>query len=214
MTLDDQLPSGTWTLGGADAADCAISVSNLLTCDFGDVASGAIRTITVSKTTYADDCGTIHNDVTVGGLERARQRPVPEHRRRRHRRQLPDLEVVKTGNGPLSAGEIATFTITVTNHGPGTAYDVTLTDQLPSGTWTLGGANAADCGISASNLLTCDFGDLANGASATITVSKTTVADDCGTIHNDVTVAASNEAPPTTSSRTPTTPTSSSTAPM
>ena len=193
VTLTDQLPSGTWTLGGANAADCDISVSNLLTCDFGDVASGGIRTITVSETTTADDCGTIHNEVTVSASNEPDNDQFPNTDDADIVVNCPDLEVVKSGNGPLSAGEIATFTITVTNHGPGTAYDVTLTDQLPSGTWTLGGANAADCAISASNMLTCDFGDLANGAAATFTVSKTTVADDCGTIHNEVTVAASNE---------------------
>ena len=193
VTLTDQLPSGTWTLGGANAADCAISVSNLLTCDFGDVENGGVRTITVSKTTSPDDCGTIHNDVTVAASNEPDNDQFPNTDGADIVVNCPDLEVVKSGNGPLSAGQVATFTITVTNHGPGAAYDVTLTDQLPSGTWTLGGANAADCAISVSNLLSCDFGDLANGASATFTVSKTTVADDCGTIHNDVTVAASNE---------------------
>jgi uncharacterized repeat protein (TIGR01451 family) len=193
VTLTDQLPSGTWTLGGANAADCVISVSNMLSCDFGDVASGGIRTITVSKTTTADDCGTISNEVTVSASNEPDNDQFPNSDDADIVVNCPDLEVVKSGNGPLSAGQIATFTITVTNHGPGTAYDVTLSDQLPSGTWALGGANAADCAISVSNLLTCAFGDLADDATRTFTVSKTTVADDCGTIHNDVAVAASNE---------------------
>jgi uncharacterized repeat protein (TIGR01451 family) len=193
VTLSDQLPAGSWTLGGTDAADCSIDGSNLLTCDFGDVASGASRTITVSTTTDADDCGTIHNEVTVGASNEPENDQFPNSDDADIVVNCPDLEVVKTGNGPLSAGEVATFTITVTNHGPGTAYDVTLTDQLPAGSWTLGGANAADCSINGTNLLTCDFGDLADDASRTITVSKTTDPADCGTIHNDVTVGASNE---------------------
>ena len=194
VTLSDQLPSGAWTLGGADAGDCDISDTNLLTCDFGDVADDGTRTITVSKTTTADDCGTIENDVTVSASnEDESDDQFPNSDDASIVVNCPDLEVVKSGNGPLSAGQIATFTITVTNHGPGTAYDVTLSDQLPSGGWTLGGANAADCDIDGANLLTCDFGDLADDASRTFTVSKTTDADDCGTIENDVTVSASNE---------------------
>jgi uncharacterized repeat protein (TIGR01451 family) len=194
VTLSDQLPAGAWTLGGANASDCSISGSNLLTCEFGDVASGATRTITVTKTTDADDCGTIANTVTVGASNEPDNDQFPNSDDASIVVNCPDLTVVKTGNGPLSAGQVATFTITVTNLGPGTAHDAGLSDQLPAGTWTLGGANAADCSINAANLLTCDFGDLASGASRTITVSKTTDADDCGSIHNEVTVSASNEA--------------------
>ena len=111
----------------------------------------------------------------------------------------PNVNVVKTGNGPIVNGQTATFTITVTNAGPGLAKGVTLTDQLPAGSWTLGGADKAACSISASNLLTCDFGDIAApgeeaDSDRQITVSKTATTDDCGTIPNDVTVAAANEA--------------------
>ena len=99
----------------------------------------------MSKTTSPDDCGTISNEVTVGASNEPDNDQFPNTDGADIVVNCPDLEVVKSGNGPLSAGQIATFTITVTNHGPGTAYDVTLTDQLPSGTWSLGGANAADC---------------------------------------------------------------------
>lgn len=193
-TLTDQLPSGAWTLGGPDAADCAISATNLLSCDFGDIASGASRTITVSKTTAPADCGTIHNDVTVSASNEPDSDQFPNSDSADIVVNCPDVTVVKTGNGTISAGEVASFGITVSNLGPGSASDVTLTDQLPSGSWTLGGTNAADCAISASNLLSCDFGDLANGASRSITLSRETTAEDCGTIPNTANVAASNEA--------------------
>jgi fimbrial isopeptide formation D2 family protein/uncharacterized repeat protein (TIGR01451 family) len=119
----------------------------------------------------------------------------------------PDLLVVKEGNGPLVNGQLATFTITVQNLGPGVAYDATLEDQLPAGSWTLGGPDAADCEIDGSNLLTCEFGDIdAPGVEAdsvrVITVSKTTTTDDCGTIPNEVTVGASNEAEADTDNNT------------
>ena len=195
VTLSDQLPSGGWSLGGDDAADCSIDGANLLTCDFGTVASGDSRSITLTRTTEAADCGTIHNEVSVAASnENTATDQFPNSDDADIVVNCPDLIVSKTSNGPLSAGEAATFTITVTNLGPGTAYDVTLADQLPAGSWTLGGANAADCSIDGANLLTCDFGDLADDASRTFTVDKTTDADDCGTIHNEVVVAAANEA--------------------
>src|SRR2546430_8563942 len=57
----------------------------------------------------------------------------------------PDVRVSKTGNGTINAGETATISITETNDAPTAAFGVTAHDTLPSGTWTLGGANAADC---------------------------------------------------------------------
>jgi uncharacterized repeat protein (TIGR01451 family) len=152
------------------------------------MAGGDSFKVHVSGATEATDCGTINNTATVttgnDGEDSDGASVVVN---------CPDLEVVKTGNGPLNAGDTATFTITLTNHGPGAAYDVTLSDQLPAGTWTLGGANAASCQISVSNLLTCDFGTVANGATRTITVSQVTDADDCGTTSSPtVTMPASS----------------------
>ena len=199
VTLADQLPAGTWILGGANGDDCAISASNLLSCDFGSIGDDGTRTITVTLTTTADDCGSILNTVTVSATNEPANDQFPNTDNDTIVVQCPDLTVAKTGNGPISAGETATFTITVTNLGPGAAADATLSDQLPAGAWTLGGADAADCAIDASNLLTCDFGTIdAPGQGAdnirVITVSKTSDAGDCDSIPNAVTVGASNEA--------------------
>lgn len=193
VTLEDQLPDGDWTLGGADAVDCDIDGDNLLTCDFGDVGNGGTRTITVTLATTADDCGSIPNTVTVAASNEPANDQFPNEDSDTVIVQCPDLTVEKTGNGPISAGQTAQFTITVTNLGPGAAADATLSDQLPAGDWTLGGADAADCAISASNLLTCAFGTIEAQDSRTITVSKTSDAGDCDAILNDVTVGASNE---------------------
>ena len=129
----------------------------------------------------------------------------------------PDLLVEKSGNGPISAGENAVFTITVTNLGPGLAFDATLEDELPAGiVWTVGGADADDCSIDDSgdpDVLGCDFGQLdVDETSRTVTLTGETEAADCGTIPNLASVAASNEAT-RTSTTTRTTRPSSSIAP-
>ncbi|MEZ4496768.1 MAG: hypothetical protein R2845_08330 [Thermomicrobiales bacterium] len=44
-----------------------------------------------------------------------------------------DLTIVKTGDQEsVNAGDQLSFTITITNNGAGTAYDVVMTDVLPS----------------------------------------------------------------------------------
>ncbi|HVK19863.1 MAG TPA: SpaA isopeptide-forming pilin-related protein [Actinokineospora sp.] len=106
----------------------------------------------------------------------------------------PDLTVLKTGNGPISAGQTATFTITMTVGGdPGSiARSATLDDQLPAGlTWTINPA-VTGCSI-VTTTLHCDFGDLAVGATRTVVVSAPTGPVDCGTLTNTATVGAGNE---------------------
>ena len=199
VTLSDPLPAGSWTLGGADAAACSIDGSNQLTCDFGDVANAGTKTITLTRTTTATDCGSIPNTVTVAASnENTDTDQFSNTSSDTIIVQCPDLSVVKSGDGGLSAGQTATFSITVSNAGPGAAADSTLSDQLPAGSWTLGGADAAACSVNGTNLLTCDFGTIAAGGQKVVTVSTTTVPTECPSIHNSVTVAASNEAPAAT----------------
>ena len=181
----------------------ARSAAGTLTCDFATLANAATRTITLTRATTAADCGPIPNTVTVAATnENTDTDQFSNTDSDTIVVQCPDLSVVKTGNGPLNAGQPATFTITVSNAGPGAATNATLNDQLPAGTWSLGGADAAACQISGSNLLTCAFDTIAAGGQKVVTVTTTTVPTDCPSIHNVVTVAASNEAPAATGNNT------------
>ncbi|MCB0867758.1 MAG: DUF11 domain-containing protein [Solirubrobacterales bacterium] len=82
-----------------------------------------------------------------------------------------DLGVVKTKESPanVNTGDTVTYEIVVTNHGPADATGVTLQDILPDG---LEGVtvNNSDCAVAGSEI-DCALGDLANGASVTITVT-------------------------------------------
>ncbi len=192
--VEDQLPSGSWTLGGADAADCAIDGSNVLSCDFDVLAAGESRSITVSRETVAADCGLIANDITIAASNEPAGADGDNADGDTITVNCPNVWVTKVAaDDPINAGDTASFTIDFGNDGVGDAYDVHVEDQLPSGSWTLGGADAADCAIDGSNVLSCDFDILAAGESRSITVSRETVAADCGLIANDITIAASNE---------------------
>ena len=190
VTLDDQLPTGTWTKGGANGGDCTI-VANLLHCTFGTVASGGTRTVTVTKTAVTADCANIHNDVTVG----ATNEPSGVLDNNSASADIgvicADVHVLKTAdNGTISAGATAAFTITASNAGPGTAKGVTLTDTLPAGvTWT---EDSASCSIT-TGVLSCNFGDLASGATAVVHVSGKTSNANCAGLDNTAVVAALNE---------------------
>ena len=109
--------------------------------------------------------------------------------------QCPDVTVAKTPDGgDVNAGSLATFTIVVTNLGPGIARNVTLTDNLPAGIdWSEDSTSCLITGLVGSETLNCNFGDMASGATATVHVSGLTDAQDCGNIPNTATVGAANE---------------------
>jgi hypothetical protein len=84
----------------------------------------------------------------------------------------------------IEGGDTASFQIVATaitvNLG-NVVENFQLTDQLPAGTWTVTGPDAGACSINGSNLLTCLFGDVPEGQTRTIIVSRLTTSADCDT---------------------------------
>jgi uncharacterized repeat protein (TIGR01451 family) len=190
VTVTDTLPTDAglnWTIDAAGSdSGCSIT-AGVLTCNFGTLASGASKHVHITSPTTAATCGTVNNTASVStsndGSDSDSASVTVD---------CPNVTVLKTADqGTIDAGDTAAFTILVTNEGPGTAKDVTLTDTLPSGiVWS---EDSADCSIAA-GVLTCAFGDLADGATRTVHVTGATHATDCGTLSNTAVVAASNEA--------------------
>ncbi len=86
------------------------------------------------------------------------------------------------------------FTITVTNGGPGTAYNVVVNDPLPVGfAWTINPA-VADCSITG-NTLTCTFGNMPAGATESVHIVAKITNDTCGIFNNTATVTSDMNAP-------------------
>lgn len=78
-----------------------------------------------------------------------------------------DLTISKSASPNLVApGGQVTYTIVVTNNGPGPASGVVITDTLPSGTSFV---SAAGC-TNSSGVVTCNIGSLTNGQSVTRTI--------------------------------------------
>src|SRR4029450_5937791 len=132
-----------------------------LTCAFGTMASGTSKVVTLSRATTGGDCPSIANTATVNATgdtntgNNSASATITVN-------CAPDVSILKSGSTAVSAGEAATFTITVSAGGAGPSSTVPVTDTLPSGTWTLGGADAASCNIAA-GALTCNFGSMAQG---------------------------------------------------
>ncbi|HVF31717.1 MAG TPA: DUF5979 domain-containing protein [Acidimicrobiales bacterium] len=114
------------------------------------------------------------------------------------------LGVVKTADaGTVTAGGAIGFTVTVSSTGTGTVRNARLDDPLPGATgvsWTIAPAYAGPgtCAITGAaplQVLTCSFGDLAPGATASVHVGSATSALTVGTLPNTATARGDN-APP------------------
>jgi uncharacterized repeat protein (TIGR01451 family) len=105
-----------------------------------------------------------------------------------------DMSVVQAA--PAGAGILQTFSynILVTNSGPSSATNATLTDTLPAGvTYVSASSGQGSCNQSG-GVLTCNLGSMPSGASVTATVSVTAGLLP-GTLQNAVTVKASEADP-------------------
>ncbi|MBN8867262.1 MAG: DUF11 domain-containing protein [Solirubrobacterales bacterium] len=193
VTLDDPLPTGTagaWAITSQPAGNpCQITAGHLQ-CAFGDLGAGENRTVAIQAATDFEHCAKYDNTATAssGNAPDATGMASAEC-------QKPGLDVTKSGNGPINAGEDASFTVAVSNPGPGTAKSVKLSDPLPTGTagaWTISSQPAGNpCQING-NQLDCDFGDMAGGTSNTVTVKAPTSAADCVKYDNTATGSADN----------------------
>ena len=201
VTLEDVLPAGVSWLVTDNTADCKIA-GDTLTCDFGDLAPGATASVHIAGVTDSKACSVLHNTATVAASNEPARAEGDNTDSADIAIQCPNVTITKTALSPqISAGELAGFAITVTNEGPGTATNVLVEDALVSGiAWV---EDSDSCTIT-DGLLTCDFGDLADGATASVNVTGETDAEDCKVLSNTATVSASNEPDNATSDNTAT----------
>ncbi|RQP08928.1 MAG: DUF11 domain-containing protein, partial [Parapedobacter sp.] len=173
VAVTDELPSGyTYvsldaTVGTFDAATNTWTV--------GSLANGASATLTITAGVLA--AGDYINYASVDGDEHDPDEdnnedtpddpvvPVP----------VTDLAIVKTvDNATPYVGDNVVFTIVATNNGPSDATGVAVTDELPSGyTYVSSDATAGTFDATTS---TWTVGSLANGASATLTITARVLA--------------------------------------
>src|SRR5205814_1323461 len=116
VVITDTLQGTGWSINPA-VAGCAIAAGppQVLTCTFATLAAGASQAVTVQKTTAAPaDCGTINNTANVTGTgipvdtDDAASASIVVN--------CPDLSLAKTAaTTPVTAGGVASFTITATN---------------------------------------------------------------------------------------------------
>lgn len=105
-----------------------------------------------------------------------------------------DLSITKTASpNPVLVGDNITYTVTVTNSGPGSADNVTVSDTLPASTSFVSAvATQGSCANNAGTV-NCAIGTMANGQSVTVTI--VVKANSAGDVTNTARTSTSTEDP-------------------
>jgi uncharacterized repeat protein (TIGR01451 family) len=194
--LTDTLPAGTgitWSISPAytGSGTCSIA-SQTLSCNFGNLASGATATVHVASATSTSSCAAYTNTASLSATNSSSVQSSATTTV-----QCPALSLTKTADAAtVEAGAAIGYTLAVANTGAGTATSATLSDTLPTGTgitWSISPAynGPGTCSLNG-QLLSCNLGNLASGSTASVHVTSTTSTSSCASYANTATLSAGN----------------------
>ena len=192
VVLNDTLPTvtgGGWSITPGNSGTCSIA-GQTLNCSFGTLAPSASASVYVTSATTSASCAAYPNTATLTADNSSQVQSSATTTV-----QCPNLALTKTADASTaSAGSQIGYTLTAANNGSGTATTVVLNDTLPTvtgGLWTIAGGNSGTCSITGQTL-NCNFGTLAQGATASVHVTSATTAATCAAYPNTATLTADN----------------------
>ena len=193
VMLEDILPNAAglnWTVDSIEGGGTCQIAGSVLSCDFGTLNPGEVRTVVISSPTLATQCMDIINTATVTSTNEDVSRQADNTDSGTITLYCTTLRVEKLADAELvNANDPIGFSIMVTNTGTTEARSVVLSDALPAGVdWS---EDSSACSIS-SGTLSCSFGNLAGGASAVVHLSGLSSAAVCGTMTNTAIAQAEN----------------------
>jgi uncharacterized repeat protein (TIGR01451 family) len=189
VELSDVLPAGVTLVSVLPSQGSCAGITTI-SCSLGTVAAGGDASVviqviptqagnitdTASVTGSLNDPDLTNNNATVTVIVYTGLEP------------RADLSITKRANAvQVSVGATFTYELTINNGGPDDATGVVVTDSLPVGLTLLAVTSSqGDCG--GTDTITCNLGALANGDTATVTI--TVQADSTGQLVNEASVTA------------------------
>lgn len=179
VTLTDPVPAFTTYVSGVGRSGVVCGeAGGVITCTWPGITSGTTVTLTLTVHVNADAGGNfVNNQATVSAPQND---PNPFNNSDSAAfiaASQADVSVTKVDTpDPVVHGANITYTITVTNNGPGDARNTFLTDNLPFNATFVSATTPAgwSCGTPAPGQpfgeIDCLNGSLANGSSGTFTV--------------------------------------------
>ena len=169
--LSYQVPSFiTVTSATTSASGGNCTVATPVTCTLGNLSSGATATVTVNVQLTNPGGGSVVATVSSPTTDLVTSNNTVSNSISVD--QVADLSVSDSGPGNGDSGMSATYALTVKNAGPDTATATQLSYQVPSfATATAATTSATGGTCTAAATVSCSLGDLASGASVTVTVT-------------------------------------------
>ncbi|UCB43246.1 MAG: DUF11 domain-containing protein, partial [Dehalococcoidales bacterium] len=197
VVVTDTLPEGVSYVSNYPTQGTATHTAGVVTWDVGELGSGASATLTIVVTVGSGTEGPLANTASVTGNEYDPDESNNTVTESTGADTRADLEVTKVDSSdPVIAGEELTYTVTVTNNGPSDASGVVVTDTLPAGvTFDSASVTAGADPTHIAGVVTWNVGELADGATATLTIVVTVDADTEGTITNTAVVSGDDTDP-------------------
>ena len=171
VLITDTLPAQVTYQASTDS--CTETTPGVLTCDLGTVPAG--QTVDFLVTTLVDTnviSGTVLNNTaavtTTTPLTNSTLSATETTRVEQALGVPADLQIGKQAHSNVvTAGDLVTYTLVITNAGPGTALDVQVVDALPAGMTAV--SMSASQGLCANGV--CQLGVMPfNGSPTTATV--------------------------------------------
>ncbi len=199
-TFTHLLPANTTYVASTSTQGGCSASSGTLTCNLGALAGTGNATVTVRVRVGSGAAGTTINARGTVTATQTDRNAANDQSAIVSTAVAPaaDLLVTVSADQPtVAVGGSVTYLVTVTNDGPSTATNVVLTNQLPAGA-TIVSATPSTGTCSAGDPRSCDFGTLAPGATATLTVVARAETANAGALMTNRASAVADQFDPTT----------------
>ena len=188
VTLTDTLPAtATFVSATPSQGSCGAPSGGVLTCNLGSIAVNDFASVDIAVTAPSTP-GMITNSASVTGAQTDPDSTNNSASEDTLVRSPADLGVsIADSPDPVAAGSNLTYTLTVSNAGPGAASAVVVDDTLHRRVTFVSATPTQGTCTPATGSVSCDLGTIANGASATVTIVVTKSV--AGVISNTATVS-------------------------
>ncbi len=191
VVVTDPLPAGVTYVSATPTQGTCSELSGTVTCELGDLANGAGASVDIVVSTSS--VGLLSNTATVSSdiadPVDTNDSDTEETTVDEVAADEADLAIDKSDLvDPVTVGSNVTYTVDVSNGGPDTATNVVVTDPLPAGVTYVSATPTQGTCSELSGTVTCELGDLANGAGASVDIVVST--SSVGLLSNTATVSS------------------------
>lgn len=197
--LPVKLTNASWICLASSGSSCGATSGTGSINSTVTLANGGTATYTLTATVAADAIGTLTNTASVSAPSGSTDPSSGNNSASDTDNVISqsDLRITKTANPTQPVpGSQFTYTVTVTNDGPSPVTGATVVDNVPAiltnVSWTCAASGGSSCGNANGTGNINTTVNLANGGTATFTITASLPANATGTISNTASVSSPN----------------------